>query len=159
VVLHESEGISMTKRRILISVLAAAGLLVAAAPMGLAQPGGLPDAFGQLARAFGLDVAEDARNTHGDPDVDPAVVTTEAGSSSARSGGMPALAEMSGEEFGAMVSELARLEPGAAAEYFRAHAPSSGIAGSSEQGRGRGRPEGPTSLPSGAAERPGAGRP
>jgi hypothetical protein len=159
VALRESERVTMMKRRILFSVLAAAGLLVAAAPVGLAQPGGLPDAFGQLARAFGLEVAVDARNTPGDPEVDPAVVTADAGSSSARSGGMPASAGMSGEEFGAMVSELARLEPGAAAEYFRARTPSSGSAVPSGQGRGQGRPEGPSSLPGAATERPGAGRP
>jgi hypothetical protein len=148
------------RRRILFSVLAATGLLVAAAPVGLAQPGGLPDALGPLARAFGLEVAADAQEAQ-DGSADPDGVSA----SVARAGGMPQVAELTGEEFGQMVSGIARSAPGAAAEYFRGLTPSPAAA--APLGRGRagggiesdssGRP--PSSLPDAATNRPGAGRP
>lgn len=145
------------RRKLLLSALAAGGLLVAAAPVGLAQPGGLPDAVGSLARAFGLEVSGTARAV-------PAVLDdpSEVSPSVARAGGMPLMAEMTGEEFGTMVSELARSAPGAAADYFRGLTPS---AAADAPGRARDRagadPEssGRPTRPDVATERRGAGRP
>jgi hypothetical protein len=150
------------RRRILLSALTATGLLVVTAPVVLAQPGGLPDALTPLARAFGLQVAEDARDSSADPDA----ISGATSGSEGREGGMPTLTGMTGDEFGQFVSDLASSEPGAAAAYFRSFTPSASVAGTAGQGRGRdGAPHGaesterPGSLPDAATGRPGAGRP
>jgi hypothetical protein len=125
--------------RILMSALAAGGLLLAAAPIGLAQTGGLPDTFVPLARDFGLEVSETARTTP-----DAVAETVSSSTAPSQKGGMPLAHEMTGEEFGRMVAELAKSSPGAVADHVRARTPSS------ESARPR---------PSAANDRPGAGRP
>jgi len=88
--------------------IATAGLVLVAAPIGLAQPASPPVPTAML--------------------------------------GMTEVHGMTGEQFGAMVSELARSMPGAAAEHFRAMTPSADL------------PEQP-GLPTAATERMPAGNP
>jgi hypothetical protein len=139
-------------------VLVAGSVLVALAPIGLAQPADLPDAIGSRGRAAGQSVSDEARNA---PESRAAAESTAA---SSRDGGMPALAGLSGEAFGAKVSALARSGPGEVADYFRTLR-SSNAASTAAKRRGNGAgvrtdpPGRSRPLPDAATQRRGAGQP
>jgi hypothetical protein len=156
----------MVRTRTVLALVAAGALLVAAAPIGLAQPGGPLAAFRPSGtpvvdgHAFGQGVAAAAR-TMATSATDVTAGDEVAGAVS-HAGGMPAQHALSGAEFGAMVSALARSAPTAAAAYFRALTPAPDwdpptVTDDEEAGPGDG-----TALPGVATvhpDRPGRGRP